>query len=131
MGRFSPLHEPFSLHIIGSIVLTDLKIRSIGGLKAIIISHPHYYAAMNEWMTAFNCPVYAAPEDQEWLKNTPEEEKVTFLHEEVTEILPGVTALKAGGHFPGSFLLHWDKHLFHGDTFITNWVSFRSPDSNM
>jgi glyoxylase-like metal-dependent hydrolase (beta-lactamase superfamily II) len=113
------------------IILTVLQILSIGGLKAIIISHPHYYASMNEWLTAFNCPVYAAPEDREWLKNTPAENKVTFLHEEVTEILPGVTALKVGGHFPGSFLLHWDKLLFHGDTFITNWVSFRSPYSNM
>ncbi|KAI7778156.1 hypothetical protein LA080_002582 [Diaporthe eres] len=96
-------------------------ILSIGGLKAIIISHPHYYASMNEWMTAFNCLVYTAPEDQEWLKNTPAERRVTFLHDEAMEILPGVTALKVGGHFPGSFLLHWDKHLFHGDTLITNW----------
>lgn len=86
---------------------------------------------MNEWLTAFNCPVYTAPEDQGWLKNTPAEKKVTLLHEEVSEILPGVTALKVGGHFPGSFLLHWDKHLFHGDTFITNMVRSNPFYSNM
>lgn len=116
---------------MGIIILTVLQILSIGGLKAIIISHPHYYTSVNEWLTAFNCPVYTTPEDREWLKNTPAEKKVTFLNEEVTEILPGVTALKVGGHFPGSFLLHWDKHLFHGDTFITNMVSFRPPYSNI
>lgn len=111
---------------MGITILTVLQIRSIGGLKAIIISHPHYYTSMNEWLTAFNCPVYTAPEDREWLKNTPAEKKVTLLHEDVTEILPGVTALKVGGHFPGSLLLHWDKHLFHGDTFLTNYVSIET-----
>ena len=80
---------------------------------------------MNEWRMAFDCPVYAAPEDQEWLKNTPADEKVTFLHQEVTEILPGVTALKVGGHFPGSFVLHWENHIFHADSFETTWVSPR------
>ncbi len=39
------------------------------------------------------------------------------------EILPGVTAIKTGGHFDGSLVLHWEEKLFIADTFITVPVS--------
>lgn len=34
-------------------------------------------------------------------------------------ILPGVTAIKAGGHFSGSLVLHWNDQLFIADTIMT------------
>jgi len=30
-----------------------------------------------------------------------------------------VTAIKTGGHFPGSLVLHWDDKLFVADTLVT------------
>jgi len=33
-------------------------IKGMGGLKAIAISHPHFYTTMNEWAQAFNCPIH-------------------------------------------------------------------------
>lgn len=39
-------------------------------------------------------------------------------------ILPGVTAIKTGGHFPGSLVLHWEKKLFLADTIVTVPVRF-------
>ena len=41
------------------------------------------------------------------------------------EVLPGVTAVKAGGHFPGSLLLHWERKLWIADTIVT--VPVRLP----
>lgn len=34
-------------------------------------------------------------------------------------ILPGVTAIKTGGHFDGSLVLHWEEKLFIADTLVT------------
>jgi glyoxylase-like metal-dependent hydrolase (beta-lactamase superfamily II) len=35
----------------------------------------------------------------------------------------GVTAVKAGGHFDGSLVLHWEDKLFIADTLVTVPVS--------
>ena len=38
-------------------------IGSLGGLKGIAVSHPHYYTAMVEWSKAFcGVPIYLHPE---------------------------------------------------------------------
>jgi glyoxylase-like metal-dependent hydrolase (beta-lactamase superfamily II) len=34
-------------------------------------------------------------------------------------VLPGITAIKTGGHFDGSLVLHWEKKLFIADTIVT------------
>ncbi|KAI5812215.1 beta-lactamase-like protein [Pyronema omphalodes] len=83
-------------------------INSHGGVKAIIISHPHYYTTHRAWSEVFNCPIYVAPEDKEWLSFDTEEQGASYswLNQQHQEILPGVTAVKVGGHFPGSLCLH-------------------------
>ena len=42
-------------------------IKGLGGLKAIAISHPHFYTTMNEWAQAFGCPIHLHAADQEWI----------------------------------------------------------------
>ena len=37
---------------------TQTLIAALGGLRAIAISHPHYYTTMQEWAAAFDAPVY-------------------------------------------------------------------------
>src|SRR5215470_17823679 len=40
-------------------------VRSLGGLKAIAVSHPHYYGAVADWSEAFdNAPVYLHGNDR-------------------------------------------------------------------
>jgi glyoxylase-like metal-dependent hydrolase (beta-lactamase superfamily II) len=41
--------------------------------------------------------------------------------------VPGVTAIKVGGHFEGSMVLHWEGHLFIADTFVNVPVSCFQP----
>jgi glyoxylase-like metal-dependent hydrolase (beta-lactamase superfamily II) len=49
-----------------------------------------------------------------------------LLQKQYEEVVPGVTAIKVGGHFEGSMVLHWDGHLFIADTFVNVPVSFMS-----
>jgi hypothetical protein len=81
-------------------------LRAIGGLSAIAISHPHFYASMATWSAAFgNCPIYIHVADAEWVQYpTP---GLRLWQGETKEILPGVTLINTGGHFEGSVAMHW------------------------
>ncbi|EGX91587.1 metallo-beta-lactamase family protein [Cordyceps militaris CM01] len=91
-------------------------VRSRGGLRAIAISHPHFYSTHLEWAREFACPVYLAEEDREWLNREDEDGRRRFVSGPEREILPGVHVVKLGGHFPGSSALHWNNNLFVGDS---------------
>ncbi|KAI5364823.1 Putative metallo-beta-lactamase, ribonuclease Z/Hydroxyacylglutathione hydrolase [Septoria linicola] len=99
------------------------RIVELGGLEAIVISHPHYYSTWADWSRTFNCPVYVGKPDQNWLErvDTPGAD-VRFLTEHYSEILPGsgAQAVLTGGHFPGSLLLYWQGILFIADTIFTS-----------
>lgn len=86
-------------------------VKSHGGLKAITISHPHFYSSHLDWAKEFDCPVYLAAEDQEWLNREDTENRRIFFDGETQDILPGVTMVKLGGHFPGSSVLHWKNNM--------------------
>lgn len=92
-----------------------------------MISHPHYYTTYVEWVKAFNCPIYVAADDQEWFcRKPPSLELFSFIKGPVgtsQELVPSVKAIKLGGHFPGSLVLHWEKKLFIADTIVTVPVS--------
>lgn len=77
-----------------------------GGVAAIVISHPHYYGAHRDWAAQLRCPVYLAIEDREWLSFDEEGGDYRWIEGATETILPGVTAIKVGGHFPGSLCLH-------------------------
>ncbi|GGE17980.1 hypothetical protein GCM10011571_19730 [Marinithermofilum abyssi] len=80
-------------------------IRDRGGLKAIVISHPHFYSNFHEWAEAFDCPVYLHEADRKWVMGPGT--SVRLWSGETLEVVPGVTAVRLGGHFPGSAFLHW------------------------
>ena len=42
-------------------------VKRLGGIDAIAISHPHYYAAMVEWSRAFDAPVLLHAADRQWV----------------------------------------------------------------
>ncbi|EMC95058.1 hypothetical protein BAUCODRAFT_524622 [Baudoinia panamericana UAMH 10762] len=94
-------------------------IREKGGLKAIVISHPHYYTTHLDWAAEFDCPVYIAKDDDEWLHRADKETRRRFIAGDSEEVLGGVYAVKTGGHFPGSLVLNWSKKLLIADSFVT------------
>jgi hypothetical protein len=84
---------------------TEAIIRALGGLRAIAISHPHYYTRMQDWARSFDCPVHLHAADADWVMRS--DPMIRHWHDETLELAPGVTLLRLGGHFPGGTVLHW------------------------
>jgi glyoxylase-like metal-dependent hydrolase (beta-lactamase superfamily II) len=81
-------------------------VNGLGGLKAIAISHPHYYTTMTEWSAAFgDIPVYLHAADQRWIMRSAP--CLELWRGETKEISPGLTLIRTGGHFPGGTVMHW------------------------
>jgi hypothetical protein len=80
-------------------------VKSLGGLKAIAISHPHFYTTMAEWTRAFDCPVHLHAADREWVMRP--DPALKFWEGETLKLWDGVTLIRCGGHFPGGSVLHW------------------------
>lgn len=79
---------------------------ALGGIAAIVISHPHFYASCVEWSEAFGgAPVYLHAADRSFLAR-PGASIVHFTQDEI-EPVPGVRVIRLGGHFHGSTVLHW------------------------
>ena len=75
-------------------------IKGLGGLKAIAISHPHFYTTMVEWAHAFDCPIHLHAADQR-LDPAAGWGAIKLWHGETHKLLDGVTLIRCGGHFPG------------------------------
>jgi hypothetical protein len=81
-------------------------VRSLGGLKAIAISHPHYYGAVADWSEAFGgTPVYLHGDDRAWI--TRPHPSIVPWYGESCRLSNDILILRAGGHFAGGILLHW------------------------
>lgn len=46
---------------------TITQLQQIGGIDAIVISHPHFYTNHLLWAAVFDCPVYLASDEKEFL----------------------------------------------------------------
>ncbi|MET0652302.1 MAG: MBL fold metallo-hydrolase [Hyphomicrobiaceae bacterium] len=85
---------------------TVTLIKGVGGLRAIAISHPHFYTTQVEWSRAFgNVPVHVHADDSAWVMRP--DACILPWHGDTFELLPGVTLIRGGGHFPGGSMLHW------------------------
>ena len=84
---------------------TKTLIRSLGGLAAIAISHPHYYTTMQDWAAAFDAPIHLHAADQSWIMRP--DPAIRLWDRDALELQPGVTLVRGGGHFPGGTVLHW------------------------
>ncbi|EEU36317.1 uncharacterized protein NECHADRAFT_52669 [Fusarium vanettenii 77-13-4] len=83
------------------------KINELGGLKFIVISHPHMYTTWADWSRTFKCPVYVSEPDSIWInrRDAPGAE-LRIITDKYTELLPGLTTAICGGHFDGSMVMH-------------------------
>lgn len=109
------------------------EIRKRGEVCAIAISHPHFFTTMADWSAALGgVPIYLHADHQPWVVRP--HESVRYWDGETHELLPAVTLIRCGGHFPGSSVLHWAAAddgagaLFSGDTIKvvadTRWATF-------
>jgi glyoxylase-like metal-dependent hydrolase (beta-lactamase superfamily II) len=81
-------------------------IQALGGVSAIAVSHPHYYASVVEWSRALgDVPIYLHAADGEWVMRP--HPAIVFWQGETHTLAPGLTLIRLGGHFPGATVLHW------------------------
>jgi hypothetical protein len=107
------------------------RIGALGGITAIAISHPHFYAANIDIAEAFDAAVFLPEADRGWVQRPSR--RVQFFDQDVQPV-PGVTVARIGGHFDGAAVLHWPAGsqgrgaLLTGDTIQVvqdrAWVSF-------
>lgn len=108
------------------------RVKQLGGIKAIAISHPHFYSSMIEWAERFDARIYLPEADKQWVMRPSE--RITFWSGDVYKLTDAITLMRLGGHFHGSTVLHWQDGvdgkgaLLTGDTIQVvadhNWLSF-------
>lgn len=109
-------------------------ITSLGGLSAICISHPHYYATCIEWAHVFHCQVWIFAEDANWITrpstssynllkpptgNNREQSPLHHHRHHHVDVTKSLKMIKIGGHFPGSAVLYSARdggYILVGDT---------------
>ncbi len=90
-------------------LVDDQSVRQIwelGGLHAIAISHPHFYASMVEWSHAFDqIPIYINTADRQWVMRS--DRNIVFWEGDSLTCFDDLTLIHTPGHFNGSQVLHW------------------------
>lgn len=116
------------------------RIKSLGGLRAIAISHPHFYSSMIDWSEAFGgVPIHLHEANRDWVMRPSA--RVHYWSGETLDLGQGITLIRCGGHFPGSTALHWPAGadgkgvLMTGDTIMvvpdTRWMSIMYSYPNL
>lgn len=87
---------------------TIAKIKELGGIAAIAISHPHYYTTMIEWSRAFDdAPLFIHEAERPWVMRP--DPSVHFWSGEKRMVLDHLPLVKTGGHFEGFQVLLWPQ----------------------
>jgi glyoxylase-like metal-dependent hydrolase (beta-lactamase superfamily II) len=80
-------------------------VQARGDVRAIAISHPHYYSGMVEWSRALGgVPILVHEADSEWVMRP--DDAIELWSGDVKELGGGLTLLRLGGHFAGGTVLH-------------------------
>lgn len=96
-------------------------VRTRGDVRAIAISHPHYYSGMVEWSRALGgVPILLHEDDREWVMRP--DPAIELWSGETHELGGGVTLIRLGGHFAGGTVLH------HGDVLLSGDIVMVIPD---
>ena len=89
--------------LVDSAAVDAVKTR--GDVRAIAISHPHYYSGMVEWSEALGgVPILLHEADREWIMRP--DPKLELWWGDVKGLGGGLTLLRLGGHYPGGTVLH-------------------------
>jgi hypothetical protein len=105
-------------------------VRALGGISAIAVSHPHFYASMVEWSQAFgDAPIHLHLADARWVMRP--DPAVRYWDGETNELAPGVTLLRCGGHFAGGTVLHWAGGANGKGALLTGDTATVTPDRKL
>lgn len=81
------------------------RIDKLGGLRAIAISHPHFYSGMVEWADRFDARICLHAKDREGVMRSSS--RIDFWEGDMLPLWDKITLINCGGHFDGGTVLHW------------------------
>jgi glyoxylase-like metal-dependent hydrolase (beta-lactamase superfamily II) len=84
---------------------TIAEVKTRGGIRAIAISHPHFYSSMVEWAERFDAQIYLHAADRQWVMR--ESPRIHFWEGTTFPLWDDLTLINCGGHFEGGTVLHW------------------------
>jgi hypothetical protein len=84
---------------------TVSEVNARGGIRAIAISHPHFYSSMVEWADRFDAQILLHAQDRQWV--TRQSPRIKFWEGATLSLWDGLTLINCGGHFEGGTVLHW------------------------
>ncbi|WP_410983145.1 MBL fold metallo-hydrolase [Bacillus cereus] len=144
IGQTAYLVKTESYHLLWDCITyldetTIERVKELGGLDAIALSHPHYYSTQVEWAERFDVPIYIHEDDQQWVARPSKH--IVFWSGESLQLSDGITVHRLGGHFKGGSVLHWSEGndgkgvLLTGDIIQVvadqEWVSFMYSYPNL
>lgn len=81
-------------------------VKGLGGITAVAVSHPHYYASVVDWSRAYGgVPIYLHAADRQWVMRP--DNAIVFWDGDTKSLGDGLTLVRCGGHFEGGTVLHW------------------------
>ncbi len=87
---------------------TIAEVNARGGIRAIAISHPHFYSSMIEWAERFDAQIFLHAADREWVMPPADAgSRIQFWEGSTLSLWDGLTLINCGGHFEGGTVLHW------------------------
>src|SRR5215470_4896909 len=84
---------------------TIAEVNARGGIRAIAISHPHFYTTMIEWAQRFDAQILLHTADRKWVMR--ESPRIQFWEGTTLPLWDDLTLINCGGHFEGGTVLHW------------------------
>ena len=102
-------------------------IRSLGGLKAVAVSHPHFYGAVADWSEAFGgAPLYLHGDDRAFVTR-PHPAIVPWTGDQ-HRISDDILLVRVSGHFPGATVMHWGAGAQGRGALLTGDVAMVAAD---
>jgi hypothetical protein len=87
---------------------TIAEVNARGGIRAIAISHPHFYSSMIEWGERFDAEIFLHVADREWVMRLADAgSRIQFWKGTTFSLWDDLTLINCGGHFEGGTVLHW------------------------
>ena len=84
---------------------TIAEVNGRRGVRAIAISHPHFYSSMVEWAEHFDAQIFLHAADRQWvMRKSP---RIQFWEGATFPLWDGLTLINCAGHFEGGTVLHW------------------------
>ena len=116
------------------------RLKTLGGVRALTISHPHFCASMVDWSEALGgVPIHLHEDCRDYVMRP--HKNIHYWSGETLHLGEGITLIRCGGHFSGSAVLHWSAGasgngaLLTGDTITvvedTRWMSFMRSFANL